>query len=448
MRPDAPGGPRFANNPAASPIVLVVYYADLAPLRTALADHLEAVGRYGAGTALYLNIAVRAIPAWLDLLGIDLIVFHTSVLAQRWHPPTFRRVRQQLARLRTSPAVKVALPQDEFIHTDQLCSFLDEFSVDHVLTCADEADWPTIYGDLVRGPAAFQRVLTGYLDPGTVARIDALRQHVGPRTVDVAYRAWRPEFWLGRHAQIKGTIADVFEREAPAHGLTTDISVSAEDTLIGDAWFRLLLRARWTIGVEGGASIIDRDGSLRTRTLAYIADHPGADFAEVEAACFPGLDGSLGLAAISPRHFEACATRTAQVLVEGEYNGVLEAGTHYLPLKADYSNLSDILSAMSDEQLRARLADRAYDDIVASRRFEYRTLAELVTGLAGAGSRAPRGRLHGPLVAWERRLDRPSWTWVAIRQVLRPALRTSLARLGLLPLVQRIRRRGPDPEGR
>lgn len=430
------------------PLVLVVYHADTSPLRTAIADHLYAIGRYGGARTIYLNIAVRSVPAWVDRLGIDLIVVHTTVLALRWHPPTFRWALRRLARLRMSRAVKVALPQDEFIHTDQLCDFLAAFHVDHVLTCANEADWPAIYGNLAGGPVVFQQVLTGYLDPATVARIDDLRQATGPRTVDIAYRAWRPEFWLGRHAQLKGAIADIFEREAPARHLTTDISVREADTLVGDAWLQLLLRARWTIGVEGGASIIDRDGTLRERTLAYLAVHPEADFAEVESACFPGLDGTLGLVAISPRHFEACATRTAQVLVEGAYNGVLEPGTHYLPLKPDFSNLSDILSAMTDDDLREAIADRAYRDVVASHRFEYGAFARLVTSLAGTKGMVAPSRRRDALVAWERSLDGPAWMWVRMRQHIRPALRRGLTRFGLLAPLQRVRKRLAGDESR
>ena len=440
------GRPHRPAAPARLPVVLVVYYADHSPVRTAIADHLYSIARYGRCRPVYLNVAVRSVPAWIESLGIDMVVFHTTVLAVRWHPPTFRRMRGKLHRLRRLRATKVAMPQDEFIHTDQLTEFLRAFEVDHVLTCAAPSDVAVIYGDLPARGVEFTRVLTGYLDPSTVARIERLAATSGPRTVDVAYRAWRPEFWLGRHAQLKGTIADAFEREAPRVGLSTDISVEADDTLIGDAWFRLLLRARWTIGVEGGASILDRDGTLQERTLAYVVDHPGADFAEVERACFPGLDGSLDLMAISPRHLEACATRTAQVLVEGEYNGVLEAGTHYVALRRDMSNLSDILAAMSNDVLRAQLADRAYADVVASRRFEYGGLASLVIGLAPEGLRPSRGGLRGAIVAWEALLDRPSWWWVAARQRLRPALRGILARTGLLPSVQRLRRSGTGPE--
>ena len=54
-------------------------------------------------------------------------------------------------------------------------------------------------------------------------------------------------------------------------------------------------------------------------------------------------DGRLQLFAISPRHLEACATRTCQVLVEGEYSGVLRPGEHYIPVRKDLSNLDDVL---------------------------------------------------------------------------------------------------------
>ncbi len=428
-----------AEAPTGRPRVLVVYHADHAPLRTAIEDHLYAVGRYGDADVLYLNLAVRSIPAWVGSLGFDLVVLHTTLLAQRWHPPSFPRVVRRLRRLRGGPWRIVAIPQDEFIHSDALCALIRDLRVDVVLSCADEADRRTIYGDLVDGPTRFERVLTGYLDPATVERIGRLASAVGPRTVDVAYRAWRPEAWLGRHAQLKASIGDAFATAAPAAGLRTDISLRDEDTLIGDDWYRLLLRSRWTIGVEGGASILDRDGSLRAATLAYVATHPDASYEEIEAACFAGADGTLGLMAISPRHLEACATRTAQVLVEGDYNGVLEAEIHYLPLKRDLSNLPAVLTAMRDESLRERISDRAFRDVVASHRYDYRAFAGGVVGYAPP-IRGRRRTLPGDLAfAWDRALDPVSWRWVRVRQRVRPRVRAALVALGLLGPLRRAR---------
>jgi hypothetical protein len=220
--------------------------------------------------------------------------------------------------------------------------------------------------------------------------------------------------------------------------MKSDISLRDEDTLIGDDWYRLLLRSRWTIGVEGGASAIDRDGSIRARTLSYQESNPGAGFEEVEAACFPGLDGTLDLMALSPRHLEACATRTAQVLIEGEYNGVLEAGIHYLPLKADFSNLEDVLSGMRDEGVRAGMADRAYRDVVRSGKYMSAVFASFVLSVAEAPPRAipMPARI---LVAAESLRDWALWRWVGVWQVIRPTLRRLLAGLGLLGPAVRLR---------
>ena len=51
---------------------------------------------------------------------------------------------------------------------------------------------------------------------------------------------------------------------------------------------------------------------------------------------------------ISSRHFDAIGTGTVQVLLEGRYNDCLVANEHFVELKADYSNLGEALSRLSD----------------------------------------------------------------------------------------------------
>ena len=180
------------------------------------------------------------------------------------------------------------------------------------------------------------------------------------------------------------------------------------------------------IGAEGGATILDGDGSFKRRTEAYLAKHPDATYDEVEAACFPGEDGRLQLYAISPRHLEACATRTCQVLVEGEYSGVLAPGEHYIPIRKDLSNLDDVLEQIQSDEQRRRLTENAYRDVVASGRYGYeRFVAEVeqaaseglerkgaqsgAPAVNGAGPKAPLPTLHRRA----ERLDRTSWRRVA-----------------------------------
>jgi len=422
----------------ASGPILVLYHATRSPLRASVRDHLYSFERYSGRPCIYVNLAVRSLPP-LQSLGVRAVIFHTLLLAQRWHPPTFRRLVARLQPLRGLDCHTVAIPQDDYIHTTALRDFIRDFAVDRVLSCAPESEWRTIYGDLLDGPTRFTRVLPGYLEPATLRRIADLAPSIGARTIDIGYRAWRPDYSLGRHALLKARVGEAFAAAAAGAGVKADISLRDEDTILGDDWYRFMLRCRWMIGVEGGASLLDADGSIRERTAAYRASHPGATFDEVEAACFPGLDGSINLVSISPRHLEACATGTAQVLVAGSYNGILEPEVHYLPVRPDLADVPDVIERLRDEALRDRIAARAHADIAASGRFEYAAFVrESLAGIPPAPTQV-RGVAARFALRWARSLDRPSWGWVWIRWHARQAVRRILDRLGLLDRVLRVR---------
>ena len=132
-------------------------------------------------------------------------------------------------------------------------------------------------------------------------------------------------------------------------------------------------------GIEGGSSIIDWDGSLYKQVNSYIKANPTASFNEVEASCIPiGKDGEINVVALSPRHLEACATKTCQVLIEGEYNNVLVPGKHYLCLKKDFSNLEQIFLIIKEDKLRAQIVENAFNDIVLSGKFNYQYLVNYI----------------------------------------------------------------------
>jgi hypothetical protein len=402
--------------------VLVVYYYAAYPLRASVRDHLYSFRRHSRHTIAYLNLATTEVPADILRTPFDAVIFHTAFLSARWSLELFAQLVERIRVLKAMPAVGIALPQDEFIHTDVLCDFIREFQVAHVFSVAPPSEWPTIYASVDRQAVRFHEVLTGYLEDDTVRRIERLAARAGRRTIDIGYRAWRAEPWLGRHGFLKTQVAELFTARAPAHRLTTDISTKPEDTILGDDWYHFLLRCKYTIGAEGGASILDRDGAIRERTNEYTAKHPGAPFEQVEAACFPGRDGGLALFAVSPRHLEACATRTCQVLVEGRYNGALEAGAHYIPLARDFSNTDDVLRLLARDTDRAKITERAYQDVVASGRYSYRTFVSTVldAALETAPRRTPIPRRVLLRYRWA---ERRGWTRMALRtRVAAPAV--------------------------
>lgn len=410
--------------------VLVVYGLFTHPLRSTVEDHLLAFRRYSARRVFHLNARAQGVPAHILRRRYDMIVFQTTFLSNRWAPELFLEMCDRVAPLKALSGVRVAMPQDEFLRMKLVCDFIEDFGIDVVCSVAPESEWAKIYPTVDRDRVRFHRVLTGYLDDRTVDRIERIARATRVQDIDVGYRAWRGASWLGRHGTLKGTIADTVIERGSGRGLRLDVSTRDEETLLGDDWFRFLARCRYTLGIEGGASVLDFDGSIKERTERYEAEHASASFDEVEAACFPGEDGRLALFAISPRHLEACATRTCQVLVEGSYNGILEPDRHYIELRSDLSNLDAVLDSLGDEARRRRIVETAYRDVVASGGYTYRAMVEDVERFALGDGQVPAGGLGDrAALALNRMAERVAWARVAVAVRWLPRLaRTPIGR--------------------
>ena len=151
-------------------------------------------------------------------------------------------------------------------------------------------------------------------------------------------------------------------------------------------WVEFLQRCRGIIGAESGTYYLDRTGTLIPEVLAWCRLHPEAPFEEVRARFFAGRAIEHSGKAISSRHFEPIGTRTCQLLLDGDYNGILEADEHYIAIRKDLSNLAEALERFGDEGYRAAMADRAYEHVLANHTYRHR-IRDFVSAVAGA----PRG---------------------------------------------------------
>lgn len=396
--------------------ILVVYYSIDYPLRASIRDHLYSFRDHTDCQVYYINAAIWGIPRYLMRIDFDLIIFHTIFLSARWTPAYFAKLVKRVENLKQSRAVKAVLPQDEFYGTVYLNEFIKEFDIDYIFSVAPESEWAKIYSDIDLSRTEVKLVLTGYLNPFTLNRIKKMEEkNQKGRSIDIGYRAWRAEPWSGRHGYIKYTLAEIFKENSPRYGINTDISTELKDTFFGDDWYRFLLSCKYTVGVEGGTSILDSDGSIRNNTLVYLKEHPEAGFEEVEAACFPGLDGSLSLFAVSPRHLEACATKTCQILVEGQYSGVLEKGKHYIELKKDFSNMDEVLRLVQEDEVRKEITERAYLDVVESGEYNYDHFVRYILNTTIGEKLELIGHSeHGALYKWTKIKDHLAWVIAAI----------------------------------
>ena len=108
------------------------------------------------------------------MINFDLIIYHWSFVGIRCDGNKGRELHiknsYKIKHLKNSKAIKIILPQDEFLNMDLLCNFINEFKIDFVFSVSPETEWPKIYRNIDRKKIKFVRVLTGYLNEDIVKR--------------------------------------------------------------------------------------------------------------------------------------------------------------------------------------------------------------------------------------------------------------------------------------
>lgn len=358
--------------------ILIVYYQVRKSDRNTIDEHLYAFDRYSGEECHYLNVFF-GIPRYITKIPFDLIIYHYTFTSLKWDGgPRFRAYLDKFGILKGLSGYKVAIPQDEYVNSLPTCEYFSEFGIKTVFTCLDPQDYQRVYPRELSGLEHYITVLTGYIDERSLDDVSRFTKPHRDRSIDIGYRARKLPFWLGRHGLMKWQLTERFMDACRGSGLKTDLSNDYRDVFVGKDWYRFLSDCRIVLGCEGGASLHDPEGSIRACVEDYSAGHPDAAFEEVEDKCFRGLDGNLHLFAISPRHFEACITRTCQALVEGHYAGIFKPGDHYIGIKKDWSNIDDVVRTLQDRDLCERTAERAYRDIVLSGAYSYRRFVQSI----------------------------------------------------------------------
>jgi hypothetical protein len=352
------------------PRTLLVLYQHTAPgaMRAALRQKLHALDASAAGHRVVYWNAGYPVPRPVRDLLVDAVVLDNTLLVARW-APGFEARRDSFAWLASSPALKIAFPQDEYNHAHVLDDWLADLGVDVVFSIYGPEHRDLLYPRMAR-TARFERALTGYVDERAATRQAGVVLPHARRPLDLAYRAEPLPPRFGRLGQAKLRVADEVGPRARLAGLRVDVSLDARDAILGDRWFAFIASARAVLGSESGASAIDRRGEL----VARERERPDITFEEFDAAMPDGWDGTP-LGAIGPRHLEAAVAKTAQVLVAGDYDGVLEPDVHYLPVRADFADADAVVERLGDPALLWRLAERAHRDLVLSGRYGYAALA-------------------------------------------------------------------------
>lgn len=261
--------------------------------------------------------------------------------------------------------VKVLMKQDENFRFKEVASYIGATQYDLILTCLPDEAIGQVYPSATVGEnVRFMRMLTGYVTP-------ALRGgfvRTSDRPIDIGYRGSRQPETFGRLAYEKRRIGEEVQRRLEGTGLNLDISSRWEDRFGGEAWFDFLRRCKAILGCESGASIFDLDGHLDER-IAHARRELGGvrdnwSYYDGLFDRLADLEGNVDYGQIAPRHFEAAAMGSVQLLLPGGYSGRLQADRHYVELRRDYSNLDEAVRLIRDPEERERMAECAYREVI------------------------------------------------------------------------------------
>ncbi|MGB7078272.1 MAG: glycosyltransferase [Xanthobacteraceae bacterium] len=332
-------------------------------------EHLSAFKRFSKNQCFFVPGTVNneiqesnTFPDAWDLETFDVVVVHYAVrlsLEDYINPGIAKKLAEY-------GGLKVLFIQDEYDTTETARRWMEKIGFDAVFTCVPEESREDVYPRARFPGTEFVRTLTGY-----VPEDESIERFVLPmakRHLRIAYRGRELPPLYGALGREKYLIGVDVRRLAEERGIPVDIDVTNNARIYGADWYKFIGSARATLGTESGSNIFDFSGEL-AELSRKLADRP---YDEVYEKYFASHEGPVKMNQVSPKIFEAIRMRTALVLFEGEYSGVVKPGLHFILLKKDYSNIDDVFEKLEDVEYLKRLTTRAYDDVIEPGRYSYR----------------------------------------------------------------------------
>ncbi|NIM97414.1 MAG: hypothetical protein GTO24_04820 [candidate division Zixibacteria bacterium] len=328
-------------------------------------DHLDAFINFSQHNFYCLSFLGK-LPRKLDLHRFDIIVIHYSVFLS--FSSEYFLNSQSRQRIRDFPGLKVLFVQDEYRGVNAVIENMKSMRIHVLFTCVPDGEIEKVYPSKALPGLRKINTLTGYAPKALVTR-DVLR--IKDRPIDVGYRTRKLPYWLGELGYEKIQIAEKFVAHAADAGLRLDISYQESRRIYGEKWIDFVSSCKVMLGTESGASVFDFSGELEQIVSRYEQEHPEAGFAEIQEKFLRPYEGKVRLNQISPRCFEAAALRTAMLLYEGDYSGILKPWRHYIPLNKDFSNIEEVIRILRDDEKLQSIADCAFAEIAQNPEYGY-----------------------------------------------------------------------------
>ena len=351
--------------------ILVLYEYKSLRVNT-VKDHLDSFAKFSAHHVFYASATEdnNTVP---NLSSFDVVVIHYSLRLSvndgNW---TVSESAKKL--LKHYSGLKVAFIQDEYDETNVAITWLQDLGIHVVFTCVPDRYVRQVYSSQALPNVHFVHNLTGYVPQNL---IEFPVRPLTEREIIIAYRGRCLPYWYGELGQEKELIGKRMKEICLARGLKQDIEWDETKRIYGHDWYKFLASSQATLGTESGSNLIDFDGELCKKVTNYLESHPTASYQEIFTLFLQHHEGQVQMNQISPKIFEAICLYTALILFEGDYSGILEPNKHYIPLKKNFSNIDEVLNKVSDAKYLVELTDNAYQDIIMSGKYSYRSFVGL-----------------------------------------------------------------------
>jgi hypothetical protein len=328
-------------------------------------DYLESFSLFSRNRIFYAH-ASYVEPVCLSLSMFDVVVIHYSIrLSFTWHIAQFYKEE-----VKKSSCLKILFVQDEYDETETLRNSIKELGINVVFTCVPQQYIEYVYPTSRFPNVLFVQTLTGWI-PSRLENNKKFKP-LHERTNLINYRGRPLPYWYGDLGQEKINIGKMLKKICQERHLTIDIEWEEDKRIYGDQWNEFLSNSRATLGTESGSNIFDDYGEIRKQIAKEIANNPNVTYEEIREKYLIDHENKIKMNQISPKLFEAIALKTALILFEGSYSGILQPNLHYIPLKKDLSNVDEVLANLQNISYLEEITERAFNDIFLSGKYNYK----------------------------------------------------------------------------
>lgn len=307
----------------------------------------------------------------VDLSRFDVVIMHYSVRLPYDQVP-----EPAVAALERYAGLKVLFIQDEYDHTYRAWYWIKRLGFQLVFTVVPPEGIAKVYPPEEFPGVRFVSNLTGYV-PDERPLLEPLPPP-SSRKIFVGYRGRRLPIRYGQLGQEKIEIGRHLKYVCKSNRIPHDIEWTEEARIYGPKWYEFLASCRSTLGSESGSNVFDWDGTLLSSIEGFKRKNRRATDDDTYRSVVQPREIPDLMNQVSPRVFEAILLRTALLLYEGNYSGVVIPMRHYIPVKKDGSNLDEVLTLLQDDKFIDDMTERAYQEIILSGKFSYRAFVQKI----------------------------------------------------------------------